>query len=104
MYSPFMHADAFGSAALIGLGLFSFLAVIALVWTFLWKGLALWHAAKNGQKVWFIVMLVVNTFGILEIVYLVWFRDDRETNPIFPSKITGKKKAGLPVAESSPAD
>ncbi|MEY4747230.1 MAG: hypothetical protein RLZZ416_279 [Candidatus Parcubacteria bacterium] len=45
-----------------------FLAVIA--WSILWKGLALWRAAKRGEKIWFIVFLFVNTAGILEIIYL----------------------------------
>ncbi len=42
-----------------------------LVWSLVWKGLALWRAAKNNHLVWFIVLLVVNTLGILEIVYLL---------------------------------
>ncbi|MEK7133978.1 MAG: DUF5652 family protein [Patescibacteria group bacterium] len=44
---------------------------IALVlWSFVWKGLALWRAAKRGEKIWFVVFLIVNTAGILEIIYL----------------------------------
>ena len=51
------------------------LGVLALViWTMVWKGLALWAAAKNTHKIWFIVMLVVNTLGILEIIYFFFFR------------------------------
>lgn len=42
----------------------------ALVWSMFWKGLALWHASKKGQKIWFIAMFVINTFGILELIYL----------------------------------
>lgn len=47
----------------------AFLPLIAL-WALFWKGLALWHAAKRGQSIWFIILLVVNTLGILEIIYL----------------------------------
>lgn len=43
------------------------------VWSLFWKGLALWHAAKLEQRNWFIVMLVVNTVGLLEIAYLFFF-------------------------------
>lgn len=39
-------------------------------WSLLWKGLALWHSARKKQPGWFTVMLLVNTLGILEIVYL----------------------------------
>lgn len=53
-----------------------FLAVLApfilvlILWTIFWKGLALWHSAQRGQPWWFVIMLVVNTLGILEIIYL----------------------------------
>ena len=43
---------------------------IFLVWSLVWKGLALWKAARVGSKPWFIIILIVNTFGILEIIYL----------------------------------
>lgn len=43
------------------------------IWSLLWKGLALWHAAKLSQRNWFVVMLVLNTVGILEIIYLFVF-------------------------------
>lgn len=49
------------------------LLAAAIVWTLIWKGLALWKAGQNGQKAWFVVLFLVNTLGLLEIVYLVWF-------------------------------
>lgn len=74
-YAPF--APAF---MLVLLPLF----IIVMIWTTAVKGYALWHAARNGQKEWFIALLVLNTLGILEIVYLVWFRSDKKT-PSRPS-------------------
>ena len=44
--------------------------VVLLVWSMIWKGLALWKAAHREQKVWFVVFLIVNTCGLLEIIYL----------------------------------
>jgi hypothetical protein len=41
-----------------------------MLWSIFWKGLALWHSGRRGQSWWFIVLLVVNTMGILEIIYL----------------------------------
>lgn len=41
-------------------------------WSLIWKGLALWHAAKRNEKWWFIALLIINTVGILEICYLVF--------------------------------
>lgn len=46
------------------------LVILLLVWSFLWKGLALWHSARRAQPWWFIAFLFINTAGILEIVYL----------------------------------
>jgi hypothetical protein len=47
------------------------LVIIAVVaWSLVWKGLALWRAARNDSKPWFVVLLVVNTLGALEILYL----------------------------------
>jgi hypothetical protein len=43
--------------------------LILTVWSLTWKGLALWKSAHNESRVWFIILLVINTFGILEIIY-----------------------------------
>lgn len=44
--------------------------LLFVLWAVFWKGLALWHAARRGQYWWFVILLVVNTLGILEIIYL----------------------------------
>jgi hypothetical protein len=46
--------------------------LLAIVWSIPWKGVALWKAARLSHKKWFIVLLVVNTFAILEIIYIFW--------------------------------
>lgn len=46
------------------------ISLLSLLWTLPWKGLALWKAAQHNHKKWFITILIVNTFAILEIVYL----------------------------------
>jgi len=43
---------------------------VFVLWSVVWKGLALWHAARRKEPWWFVILLVVNTFGILEIIYL----------------------------------
>ncbi|MFA7372322.1 MAG: DUF5652 family protein [bacterium] len=47
---------------------------ILLIWSAVWKGLALWHSARRGQTVWYVVMLILNTAGLLEIIYLIAYR------------------------------
>ncbi|MDP2642097.1 MAG: DUF5652 family protein [bacterium] len=44
--------------------------ILAIIWALVWKGFALWKAAGLRQKYWFIIILIVNTLGILEIIYL----------------------------------
>jgi hypothetical protein len=44
--------------------------LLLVAWSLPWKGMALWRSARGGQKVWFIVLLLLNTVGLLEIIYL----------------------------------
>ena len=54
---------------------FQLLLVISLL-TFPFKGLALWKASQLKQKGWFIILLLINTLGILDIIY--YFFVDQE--------------------------
>ena len=46
------------------------LFALIILWSLVWKGFGLWRAAERQQRYWFIAMLVLNTAGLLEIVYL----------------------------------
>jgi hypothetical protein len=46
------------------------LIIIILLWVLPWKGYALWLAVGRKQTMWFIVLLVINTFSILELIYI----------------------------------
>lgn len=59
--------------------------LIIAIWSLIWKGIALWKAAHKEHKIWFIIFLIANTIGILEILYIFIF-----------SKM-GKKKESPPV-------
>jgi hypothetical protein len=48
-----------------------------LIWTLIWKGTALWKCGQHNQIRWFIAILILNTLGSLPIVYLIWFRRDK---------------------------
>ena len=47
--------------------------ILLSLWVLPWKGIALWKAANKKQKWWFIALLVINTLGILEILYIYVF-------------------------------
>jgi hypothetical protein len=46
------------------------LILLAVLWTLPWKGIALWKSARREEKWWFIALLVINTLGLLEILYI----------------------------------
>ncbi len=52
--------------------------LIGGLWTLPWKGVALWKAARLGEKWWFIALLIVNTLGLLEILYIFVFSKKKE--------------------------
>ncbi len=61
---------------------YPWLFAVLAIWDLAWKGLSLWRSSKNNQKYWFIAILVVNSVGLLPIVYLVidhfgWFKPGR---------------------------
>ncbi len=53
---------------------------LLIVWSVIWKGIALWHAARNKQLAWFIALIVINTAGIFEMLYIAFFRKNRKVN------------------------
>jgi len=60
---------------------FGLLILLGALWTIPWKGVALWKAARRGEKVWFVVLLLVNTLAILEILYIFFFsKEEKEVS------------------------
>jgi len=51
---------------------------LLLVWTIPWKGVALWKAARNSHKKWFIAIFLLNTMALLEIIYIFYFAKKSE--------------------------
>ncbi len=72
-YNQGMMPWGFLPFAGVGMLTVGILFVALLVWSFVWKGMALWRAAREGSKGWFIALLLINTAGILEIFYLYVF-------------------------------
>ena len=46
------------------------LIILLVLWDLYWKAHALWMAAQNNDKKFFIALLVINSAGILPIYYL----------------------------------
>lgn len=49
------------------------LLILGAIWTLPWKTVALWRSARRGQKIWFFVFIILNTLGLLEILYIFIF-------------------------------
>ena len=56
-----------------GLYPFAVIGILLAAWSIAWKGWSLWTAAGKRDKVWFVVLLVINTAGILDIFYIYVF-------------------------------
>jgi hypothetical protein len=61
-----------GLLTAIGIGS-GMILMLALLWSLIWKGFALWIAAREEKKWRFIALLILNTVGIFEIVYIFVF-------------------------------
>lgn len=48
--------------------------IVLIIWEMIWKGIALWKSGRNNQIAWFIVILLINSIGILPILYILFFQ------------------------------
>ncbi|MEK7136077.1 MAG: DUF5652 family protein [Patescibacteria group bacterium] len=86
-----------------------FIGLLA-IWSLVWKGVALWHAAKRDEKWWYFFLLIINTAGILEIIYLafvakIWSKKVEPVIPPSPATPVAPTPASVaPVATSVPAE
>ncbi|MCR4326392.1 MAG: DUF5652 family protein [Candidatus Roizmanbacteria bacterium] len=67
------NQSGFNMASGTFFGLPSYVFMIITLWELVWKSMALWRAARNNQLYWFIALLLLNTLGILPILYLYVF-------------------------------
>ena len=90
MYTQMQNFSPFYSPFTPGfMSIFIPLILVVVLWTVALKGYALWHAARASQTGWFIALLVINTLGILEIIYLIWFRHGNSSAPAAPARSSG---------------
>lgn len=58
--------------------------ILLFIWDLYWRGIALWKAARNKDVRWFIALLIINSVGILPLLYLYVFGQSK--------KLQSKKK------------
>ena len=66
-----------------------------LIWSIFWKGLALWKSSQKKHLLWFLILLVINTSGLLEIAYIFflnkWDLDHGKLLKFLETKFSKKK-------------
>ena len=45
------------------------------IWDTSWKLIAAWKACKRGSKTWFILLLIINSVGLLPILYIIFSKN-----------------------------
>ena len=63
--------------------------IVISIWDIFWKATAAWKASKRGSKMWFVVLIVLNTAGILPIIYLLCIKKKKvkqDQKPVDTSK------------------
>jgi len=48
--------------------------ILLAVWDWFWKSIALWKSARNNQLSWFVAIVLINSVGILPILYIKFFQ------------------------------
>ena len=51
--------------------------IMLIVWSTIWKGIALWRAGKNKHLIWFVFIFIFNTAGILPLIYVLFFSNKK---------------------------
>ena len=62
------------------------LAAALMLFVFVLKAYALWLAARRGSRGWFIALFLIQTLGILEIIYIFFV-----VKPDAPAKNTNSQ-------------
>lgn len=42
------------------------------------RAIALWKSARAGSKAWFVALMILNTLGVLPLVYILFFAPKTE--------------------------
>lgn len=66
------------------LGKYVLLVVVVLlivaIWDIVWKLLAMWRASKRNEPVWFVLIMIINSMGIVPILYLIFTKEPKKEN------------------------
>jgi len=70
------------------------LGILSIIWELTLKGIALWRSAKQADKWWFIVLVIlspINLLGIPQLIYLLFISKQKLTLSEIKSWIPERK-------------
>ncbi len=48
------------------------IVLLVIVWSYFWKCLAFWKAARRNHLGWYVFIALAPPFGFIEMVYVFW--------------------------------
>ena len=67
--------------------------IVLAIWELIWKGVALWRAAYRNERYWFVALLLINSAGVLPILYMLSteFRENKGDQLSFKAAIPHRR-------------
>ncbi|MDP2386488.1 MAG: DUF5652 family protein [Bacteroidota bacterium] len=56
--------------------------IILVIWEVVWKLIGLWKSARNKHLGWFIIIAIINSMGVLPIIYILRNRKQKKNNQV----------------------
>jgi methionyl-tRNA synthetase len=54
------------------------LLIVGAGWSAVWMSIALWKAARRKDIIWFVIILLIHTMGILDIIYIFFISNKKQ--------------------------
>ncbi|MDP3953526.1 MAG: DUF5652 family protein [bacterium] len=70
------------------------LLILVQLWDLIWKGFALWKAARKKDIFWFVLLILINSAGLLPVFYLFYISEKPGKGKTTKLKIPLIPKAG----------
>ena len=73
------------------------LFIALMIWSSVWKAIAMWKSARNKQLAWFVFFAIVNLIGIPEILYLRFWQKDMNAKGLAKPIVVAEKAKTKPA-------
>ncbi|MEX2054426.1 MAG: DUF5652 family protein [Candidatus Colwellbacteria bacterium] len=70
------------------------LLVLVQLWDLVWKGFAMWKAARKRDIFWFVLLILINSAGLLPAFYLFYISEKTSKKKLVRIKLPSIPKVG----------